>query len=100
MLPRSELYPSPSRHDVKDQIFARLAIPTSGQHLYLAGPLQNYSQELPNHWTLHDASITQTHASLQDLFLIDSRSLSSLSSSSTTHPYSNTSSLNSISIAI
>eukprot|EP00590_Aulacoseira_subarctica_P011209 CAMPEP_0172435012 /NCGR_PEP_ID=MMETSP1064-20121228/70943_1 /TAXON_ID=202472 /ORGANISM="Aulacoseira subarctica , Strain CCAP 1002/5" /LENGTH=115 /DNA_ID=CAMNT_0013183281 /DNA_START=397 /DNA_END=744 /DNA_ORIENTATION=- len=29
--------------DVKDQIFARLAIPTSVQRLYLAGPLQNYS---------------------------------------------------------
>ena len=84
--------------DVKDQIFARLAIPTSAQRLYLAGPLQNYSHELPNHWTLHDASITQTHASQQDLFLIDSRSLSS--SSSTTYSYNNTSSLNSISIAI
>jgi len=55
--------------DVKDQLFGQLAIPPCAQRLYLGGPLQTYSRELPNHRTLHDAGIYKSG----ELLLLDIR---------------------------
>lgn len=50
--------------DVKDRIFHLMAIPTNVQRLFVSGPLQNYGVELPNHWTLHDAGVYKSGATL------------------------------------